>query len=352
MTTRAWVAWAVTVTVFALTVTNPLYLALAVLGVTAVGSVAPMAPGAEALRPLLLAGLGLVIFSGLVAAVNGTPGTEVLFTVPGPDAPSWLGGLRFGGPVTTEGLIAASTRALALLAIFGAFAILTTSISPSRLLRATPAALFQAGLVLTIGLSILPATIADAQRLREAELLRGRNLRWWHLPTLLPTILLGGLERSVRVAEALEARGFGGGSVSPAAFLAGAAAPPAFLFAAYFWIAGGDSQIFALALGLLGAVGFVWWLLAAGAANRSTRLVSESDRPVELVSIGIATTAIAFALMSHGFGPGDIRYDPFTGSTVPPVTILGAVVTLFIAWPFLALLARNRDVSEAVASEH
>lgn len=341
MTARGWVIWAVMVTALALAVTNPVYLGLMVLGVLAVGLKAPAGPAASGLRPLLLAGLGIVVFAGFVAVVNGTPGSHVLFTVPGPDTPSWLGGMRFGGPVTREGLIAAGGRSLSLITIFGAFAVLTTTLPPSRLLRATPAPLFQAGLVLTIGLSILPATVEDVRRLREAEALRGRVLHWWDLPSMLPAAVLGGLERSVRLAEALEARGFGGGSAGRGAFVAGALAAPLLLLSAYLWLAGGESQLFALVPGLAGAGGLAWWLASAGTANRSSRLFPDSPRAVELTSLLVAGLALGVLLAFPDVTGSALRYDPFADSGLPPLSAAAALVPGLAAWP-LAVLAVPR----------
>ncbi len=347
MTARGWVAWAVMVTALALAITNPVYLALAVLAVVAVGLKAPADPSAGGMRPLLLAGLGIILFSGLIAVVNGTAGSHVLFTVPGPDTPSWLGGLRFGGPVTREGLVAAAGRALSLIAIFGAFAVLTTSTSPSRLLRATPAPLFQAGLVLTIGLSILPSALDDVRRLREAEALRGHVLHWWDLPRLLPAAVLGGLERSVRLAEALEARGFGGGEARRGAFFAGALAAPLLLLSAYLWLAGGAAQQFATLPGIAGAAGLFWWLASAAAANRSSRLFPDTAGRLELVSLLVAGSGLIAVLSIAGEAASALRYDPFAGSALPPLSAAALLAPLLVAWPLpvLAASARRRTTT-------
>lgn len=339
MSARAWLAWACMVTVISLTVTNPLYQAITVLGVVAVGAVAPAAPGTGALRPFLAAGLGVLAFSAFVSLVNGTPGQHTLFTVPGPEAPTWLGGLRFGGPVTREGLLLAATRGLGLLAIVGAFAVVTTSVSPGRLLRATPAVLAEAGLVVTVGLALLPATMDDLRRLREAERLRGRDVRWWQWPTLVTPAVLGGLERATRLAEAMEARGLGHAPTRPGARLAGALASPLLLVAAYLWVAGGDSRPFAALPALAAAGGLAWWLRAATRSRPTTRLHDEPGRLTALVAASLAAIAVAGALVLRPQALG-LDFNPLTDGLVPPFAAPGAAFALLAAWPFATLVAR------------
>ena len=47
--------------------------------------------------------------------------SSLLFTIPGPEVPDWLGGLRLGGPVSAEGLAWAVVRGMVILPIFLAF---------------------------------------------------------------------------------------------------------------------------------------------------------------------------------------------------------------------------------------
>ncbi len=333
------------VTAIALTVTNLIYLAVVVLCVIAVGTVAPAAASTGALRPYLLAGAAIVVFSAFIAVMNGTPGQDTLVTVPGPEAPSWLGGLRFGGPLTREGLVAAGTRSLAILAIFGAFAIVTTTVTPGRLLRTTPAALFEAGLVVTVGLALLPATLNDLKRLREAEALRGRRLRWWRLAGLVTPAVLGGLERSIRLVEALEARGFGTPVVPTVAFFAGAASPPLLLLAAYLWISGGNAQLVALVAGAVGATGIAWWLLAAARSHHMTRLEDEPGRGILAITAVLALVASTFFIAARSAGAFAFSYDPFLDAAVPPFSLVGAAACLVVMWPFLVLV-RNETPAE------
>ena len=122
--------------------------------------------------------------SVLVATINGNYGDHILFTIPGPSIPSWLGGLRLGGPVSAEGLAAAAIRGVTIVCIFLAFGVFNGAVSPHRVLRTTPAALFHASLVLTVGLTLLPSSIEDLRRTANRTL-RGARGGFRDLPALV-----------------------------------------------------------------------------------------------------------------------------------------------------------------------
>jgi energy-coupling factor transporter transmembrane protein EcfT len=61
-------------------------------------------------------------------------------------------------------------------------------------------------------LSITPRTIAAAGRVREAQRLRGIEVRRWRsLPALAVPVLESGMEEAVTLAESMDARGHGYG---------------------------------------------------------------------------------------------------------------------------------------------
>jgi energy-coupling factor transport system permease protein len=64
--------------------------------------------------------------------------------------------------------------------------------------------------VILIALTYMPQTARHWQQIREAQAVRGHRLRSWRdwRPIVIP-LLIGGLERSVNLAEAMVARGYG-----------------------------------------------------------------------------------------------------------------------------------------------
>ena len=200
---RVWLLWALTALVVASSTRNPLYIVLLLLIVALVGITCAVGRVANPLyMPLRFAAVAIplaALFNGLTAHLGDT----VLLRLP-----DWLPLL--GGPVTLEALVFGAINGLTLTVIFGAFAVFN-QVTPVRdLVRLTPRAFHEAGVVLSIALTFIPQTTRSLTRIREAQAVRGhrvRNLRDW-LPIVVP-LLVSGLERSMGLAEAMVARGYG-----------------------------------------------------------------------------------------------------------------------------------------------
>ena len=335
----AWVAWVLLVMVVALATTNPLYLAILLLGVILVAVLSPRTgTGVTSFRALLLFGVSMMGVSILVATINGNYGEHILFTIPGPEVTDWLGGLRLGGPVSAEGLVWAVVRGMVILPIFLAFGVFNGAVSPHRVLRSTPAALFHASLVVTVGLTLLPSSIEDLRRIREMRALRGAPGGWRDLPALVVPAVIGGLERSMRLAEAMEARGYASSGQPPmTARLAAAASAPLFTAAAWSWFYTDGGKPVGATLALLGAAGIGWWLFAASRTHSTTRFADEPIPVPEKVAIA-ASAGIALATLAlRALDLGALSYNAFDGLPAPEFSVIGAGLVLACSWPALLL---------------
>lgn len=208
----SWWAWALGLAVAASLTTNPVLLGLviAVVGYVAVAR-RPMTPWSRSYVVFLR--LGLVVLAvriGLFALVAGAPGNHVLLRLPQLGLPEWLAGLRLGGPVTLEGLLSASYDGLRLAAVLCCIGAANTLTNPRRLLKSLPAALFAAGVAVTVAMSVAPQAVASLSRLRAARRMRGHADRGWRsVRGLLLPVLEGALDGSVELAAAMDSRGFG-----------------------------------------------------------------------------------------------------------------------------------------------
>jgi energy-coupling factor transport system permease protein len=115
-------------------------------------------------------------------------------------------------PITTSSVVLAlleGARIATLLCIFGTF----NSVSdPHDILRLAPARLYEPMLAASLALSLAPRTIATVGEVREAQRIRGANLkRWRTLPALVVPVLETGMEEAVTLAESMDARGHGRG---------------------------------------------------------------------------------------------------------------------------------------------
>nr|MBC7244668.1 energy-coupling factor transporter transmembrane protein EcfT [Chloroflexota bacterium] len=116
-----------------------------------------------------------------------------------------------GGPVTLEALLYGLATGASLFAVLLVFATFNLGMDVHRLLRWLPAGLYQAGLIVSIALTLVPQLITSLKDIREAQRLRGHKFRGIKdmIPLFVP-LLTTALERSLTLAESMEARGFGG----------------------------------------------------------------------------------------------------------------------------------------------
>ncbi len=157
------------------------------------------------LRPLAL-GLGLL--GAVTVAINGLT-SHTGATVLG-DLPSWLP--LVGGEVTAEGFADGGSIALGLVTAVSVTAALSVVVEPTDLVDALPRPLHRAGAALGAALNLVPATAASFVAVREAQRLRGWRPRGARaLVDLAVPVLLGAIDRSVQLAESMEARAFGAG---------------------------------------------------------------------------------------------------------------------------------------------
>ncbi|MHC5263362.1 energy-coupling factor transporter transmembrane component T [Streptomyces sp. UC4497] len=209
----AWWIWALGLGTAASRTTNPLLLAMliGVAGyvVAARRTEAPWARSYGAFVKLALAVLGIrLVFATLLG--SAIPGTHLLFTLPEMPLPEWAQGVRIGGPVTLEGLVFALYDGLKLATLLICVGAANALASPSRLLKSLPGALYEAGVAVVVAMTFAPNLVADVRRLRAARRLRGRPDRGLRglIQVGLP-VLEGALERSVALAAAMDARGYG-----------------------------------------------------------------------------------------------------------------------------------------------
>ena len=157
--------------------------------------------------------LGLIILAIRIVFrvfIDGQFGTTVLFTLPELHLPSGAAGVRIGGPVSLQGMLAAvydGVRLATLLLCLGAANVLA---DPKRLLKSLPAALHEMGVAVTVALTVAPQLVESGQRIRKARKLRGAaGSRKGVVRGILIPVLEDALDRSLVLAAAMDSRGYG-----------------------------------------------------------------------------------------------------------------------------------------------
>ncbi|MFF3915702.1 CbiQ family ECF transporter T component [Streptomyces sp. NPDC001852] len=209
----AWWLWALSLGTAATRTTNPLLLALLIsASAYVVATHRTDTPTARAYPAFARLALAVLLIRLLFAVALGSPipGTHALLTLPEVPLPHWAQGIRLGGKVTAEALVFAVYDGLKLATLLICVGAANALAAPTRLLKSLPGALYETGVAVVVALTFAPHLIADVQRLRAARRLRGRPDRGLRglLQVGLP-VLEGALERSVALAAAMEARGYG-----------------------------------------------------------------------------------------------------------------------------------------------
>ncbi|MFF3844146.1 energy-coupling factor transporter transmembrane component T [Streptomyces sp. NPDC002328] len=354
----AWWLWALALGTAATRTTNPLLLALLLTtSAYVVLTCRPDTPWSRSYSAFLHLALAVLLIRLLFVVALGSPvpGTHVILTLPEVPLPDWAQGIRLGGKVTAEGVLFALYDGLRLATLLVCVGAANALASPSRLLKSLPGALYEAGVAAVVALTFAPHLIADVQRLRAARRLRGRPDRGLRglLQVALP-VLEGALERSIALAAAMDARGYGRTADVPAPVRRTTAA----------LTLGGLLGVCAGTYGLLTAVGGAYGLpvLLAGLAaalaglrlggRRSPRTRYRPDRWTPRACLvagsGIAVAALLFAAASTdpaALRPGVI---PLTAPTLPlwpTAAILVGLLPAFLAPASLARAARRKEPS-------
>ncbi len=341
----AWALWALAAALPALTTRNPAYLLLLLLAVAVVQAALPEPPGRSGgwWGFLWKAALFLWLVTIPLNALTVHYGTTVLFSLP--TAIPVIGGI-IGGPVTLEAAAYGFLTGLALLAVLAVFITLNRAVAPYQLLRGLPPVLFQTGVMASIALSFVPQAAAALREIREAQAVRGH--RWRGLrdvgPLFLP-LLTTGLERSLQLAESMEARGFGAAPLrSPASRRWGqgllAAALLGLLAGLLLRALVGDGPASA---GLLvgGGAALALALVLHGRSVRRTRYRprgwSRRDTAIAL-SAGLAALAYVVLLL---VGPALVDYSPYPTLAWPAFRpAIGALFLLLTGPAWLPLRRR------------
>jgi energy-coupling factor transport system permease protein len=203
--TRAWLIWLAGMLLPSLLTFNP-WIQLLIIGIALVlwpGDAPDQRSGFLRLNVLLRIAVAALIIGGLFNVLVVHYGSTVIVTLP--DSLPIIGGI-----LTLEALVFGILNALRVISIIFAFATFSRLINYADLLRLTPSALFELGLMLSIGVTLVPFILRSFNEIRESQALRGHRAKGIRglLPLFTP-LVASGLEHALALAESMEARGYG-----------------------------------------------------------------------------------------------------------------------------------------------
>lgn len=323
----AWWVWALGLAAAASRTSNPLLLGLIITAAAVVVAARkPDAPWGKSFAFFVKLGIAIVVIRLVLQVIFVTSyGTNTLIWLPVVELPGWMTGLRLGGPITIESILTAFYDGLRLATIIICIGAANSLASPTRLLKSVPAVLYEFGVSVVVALTFTPQLIADITRVQSTRRLRGRLTRGPRaIAGAAMPVFEGALQRSITLAAAMDARGYGrtgdpSGSKVPAALLLGGLVAAS--IGVYGFVAAQAPALLGLPMLVLGLTGCIAALALAGRSSIRTRYRPDPWRTPEwlVAGAGIAV-AVAFVAMAWMALPGLVT------STVPPM------------WPSLPLL--------------
>ena len=329
----AWLGWAIAAAACVQLAPSPVYVAV-VIGIcwVVVEAHAPDGPYRRAFPALIALGVAFGLFRVAIAALTTHNGIDVWWTLPHFTMPDVLGGFTVGGTVESSVVlqaVASSFTVVGMMAVFGAANALW---SHYELVQSTPRAFHELGVVVTVALAFVPATIESVRAVREADLARTgeQPVRRGRLLRSVVPVLERGLERAVALSESMDARGFGIRGAERSEAEAGWCALVALLaLAGAFLAAIGRATTVAtvaVAVGVV-ALGLGVWRGSRGAARQHYRR-RRMTAPDWLLVAAAATAPIALGVISTA-GNETLawfasplrwpRFDPLVGLALLPL---------------------------------
>ncbi|SDD03122.1 energy-coupling factor transport system permease protein [Sanguibacter gelidistatuariae] len=355
----AWWIWALVVAGVATATTNVLVLALAVVAICLV--VVCCAQDAAPFRLYLVVAAAVVVIRMAFRLVFPATGGTALLTLPTVQ----LGPLDLFGTLTTEALVSGLAGGLQLAVVILAVGAAHTLADVLDLLKHAPPALAGLSTSLVIAVSVFPGLGRSVVDVRRAARLRGgrrtglRGLR----ATVIP-VLEGTMDRSLTLAAAMEARGYGSRVTVPRpsdADSRGAAGGPAGSRRSRGWaqpacVLGAVTCVALAAYGLFDSAWPGWAPVALTAAavaamvaatrldRTARRTVYRPQRWTAPSSLVVASAVVSAGMLVLGVPP-QIRHPPPV--LLPDLTMIALLAPLVAALPaalpaLSALLIRRR----------
>lgn len=331
----AWWIWALGLAVAGSRTTNPLILLL-IISVACVVVMArrPAAPWAMAFRLYLYLAAFVVVMRVLFRVLFNGNGPTVLFTLWDIRLPDVMAGIQLLGPISAESLLSGLYDGLRLATMIVCVGAANALANPKRLLASVPGALYEIGTVLVVSLSVFPQLAESVQRVHRAKALRSgpRRGRRWLRGILIP-VLADALDRSLRLAAAMDSRGYGRRADVPAAVRRVTSAllllgVLALFVGVYATLDGATPRYLAGPMLVVGAAVAALALRMAGLRAPRTRYRPDRWRAAELLVVATGLTVAGSLFFTSAYNPAVVYPSlyPISWPTISAVLLVGVLI--------------------------
>ena len=228
---------------------------------------------------------------------------QTLLALPSIEINLGLGGsIAMLGNVSGAAILAALTDGLRLAAIIMSIGLANTLANPRKLLKSTPAALYEIATAISVAINLAPQLIESLQRVRRARSLRGRSKGLSALAGTVIPVLEDTIDQSLALAASMDSRGFGRrGNISifeqRLARASSLASLLAMILAVYLFLVNGQLQLLALALGMCAVVLAGIAVRVTSRKSNRTRLVKTHFQPHDYALLALGGFVVFAAIM-------------------------------------------------------
>ncbi|HET6445607.1 MAG TPA: energy-coupling factor transporter transmembrane component T [candidate division Zixibacteria bacterium] len=336
LNSRAWIIWVLVVSVLAMSARNPLYsIILLVLSITAIQFYARTESPIRSV--FFRIALGVILFSAIYHALFIHTGDHVIFELP--DYP------LIGGVITVEAIVDGLRNGLVLITLIAVFMALNSIVPSRELVRLVPAAFQDLAVVVMIAVTYVPETRRHLRRIQQAQAIRGHRphgLKDWR-PLIIP-LLVGGLERAMKLSEAMVARGYvSEQSVENRApdkvFLI-----TGLLLALVGWMAAMLWGTIGYLLLTLGGLILLMLLARRGKRTRRTSFVAVRWSAIDTILVITSLAALALVVAPWpGLRRVALSYIPYPALHVPNFQPIVAIAFVLLSFPIFLAVVKSSD---------
>lgn len=200
---KAWIIWLIAMMALILSNRNPIYLLILLLGLLILGSKLASKKGQKSWLSQNLRFLGtMFVLSGIINTLFTHRGNSVIFTLPD----TWI---LIGGKITLESLVYGVINGLVIGSLYIVFNIFNLALTVKQITGLIPKIFQPIAITISIALTFFPSVQQRAREIKEAQLIRGNQMKrivdW--LPLLAP-LLITSLENAFSLSESMTARGY------------------------------------------------------------------------------------------------------------------------------------------------
>ena len=328
-----WILWLVITLTGLLTTRNPIYLLLSFIILLATGTLLARKRGKSQwmvanLRFLLT----MILLSSLINTLFTHTGGTVLFRFP----ENWL---LIGGNITLESLIFGMINGLVIGSLYITFNILNLALSVKQIIRLIPSIFQPLALTITIALTFFPSIQKRAEEIKEAQMIRGNQMKrisdW--LPLLMP-LLVTSLENAFLLSESMSSRGFHSqkNPISYTFTLVSTIGATFSIFSGWILRLYDYPEIISI---LLYAFGGLLLLITGIAGNRRSKIThfkQEQLRKSDISATIVLGTILGFWIIFHLFDLlPPFSYSPYPILSIPPLHMSALIFSMTPAVPIL-----------------